>query len=83
MLQALRSLVSKPPPAGHRLAIFGTTASLELLSQLGIAQVFQTNVHVPLLRTVDEIKAVWRERAPGLSEKQLARFMAKPAAQKA
>ena len=71
----LRSLLKTPPPEGRKLTVLATSADHGALQQLGLDRCFQVEVKVPLLSTVEEVKAVCRDKFPTMSEKKLGRFV--------
>ena len=49
LLQTLLVLLKKPPPAGHRLLVIGTTAISHLLEDVQLVSAFNLKLHVPML----------------------------------
>jgi hypothetical protein len=59
VLQALLVLINKPPPREDRkLMVLGTTAVPEPMHQLGLTQVFNVELALPLLETDSEVATV-------------------------
>jgi len=59
VLQALLVLINKPPPREDRkLMIIGTTSNRLMLRELGLVQVFNVELAMPLLQTEHEVIAV-------------------------
>eukprot|EP01130_Rhizamoeba_saxonica_P018259 TRINITY_DN9079_c0_g1_i1.p1 TRINITY_DN9079_c0_g1~~TRINITY_DN9079_c0_g1_i1.p1 ORF type:complete len:729 (-),score=164.84 TRINITY_DN9079_c0_g1_i1:12-2198(-) len=57
VLQTFLVLLNKTPPPGHKLLIFGTTSLKRVIRDLGILNVFQINLHLPLVsgRAIEEV----------------------------
>lgn len=54
--------INKPPPKeGHKLMVVATTSLESHMTDLGLTQVFNHTLHVPLLTTPQEIELVLRQ----------------------
>lgn len=68
VLQTLLVLLRKVPPAPARLMVVATTSISHLLEDLQLTQAFNITLHVSMLQTAAEYKAVMTEYAEGLGE---------------
>lgn len=62
ILQTLRTLVRAIPPKGHRLLIMGTTSRRGILQQLDFDSVFNKEIAVPSVRSLNELEFVLQEQ---------------------
>lgn len=62
ILQTLRTLVRAIPPKGHRLLIMGTTSRRGILQQLDFDSVFNKEIAVPSVRSLNELESVLQEQ---------------------
>lgn len=62
ILQTLRTLVRAIPPKGHRLLIMGTTSRRGILQQLDFDSVFNKEIAVPSVRSLNELEEVLQEQ---------------------
>jgi vesicle-fusing ATPase len=67
VLQTLLVLLRKVPPAPARLLVVGTTSISHLLEDLQLTQAFNITLHVSLMQTTSEYRAVLTQYASGLS----------------
>jgi len=67
VLQTLLVLLRKVPPAPARLLVVGTTSISHLLEDLQLTQAFNITLHVSLLQSTSEYRAVLMQYAAGLS----------------
>mmetsp|Transcript_18752 Transcript_18752/g.72318 ORF Transcript_18752/g.72318 Transcript_18752/m.72318 type:complete len:737 (-) Transcript_18752:52-2262(-) len=58
ILQALMVLLKKPPPKGRKMLVVGTTSRKQVMSDMGLLDVFHTSLHVPLVSPGDELTRV-------------------------
>ncbi|KAI5295877.1 transport between ER and Golgi ATPase protein [Ascosphaera acerosa] len=61
VVQAIRVLLSKQPPKGHQLLVIATSAERSVLERLKLYRDFDAKVHVPTVRSYDELALVLRE----------------------
>lgn len=58
ILQALLVLIKKPPPAGRKLLVVGTTSMADILDSLEITRMFNVTVDVPSLSSRQDISNI-------------------------
>ncbi len=58
LLQTFRNYFKRTPPAGRRLVVIATCRNRHLIDQLGIAHHFRTQLYIPNVTTIDEVRAV-------------------------
>ena len=58
LLQAFRNFFKKAPPEGRRLVVLATTRNKRLMDQLGLAQHFRTQLHVPNIGILEDFRAI-------------------------
>jgi vesicle-fusing ATPase len=58
LLQAFRNFFKKAPPEGRRLVVLATTRNKRLMDQLGLAQHFRTQLHVPNIGNIEDLRAI-------------------------
>lgn len=62
ILQTLRTLIRAMPPKGHRLLVMGTTSRRGILQQLDFSSIFNKEIAVPSLRSLNELEMVLQEQ---------------------
>jgi len=58
VLQTLLVLLKKHPPEGRRLLVVGTTSLIDVLEPMGMKEVFNVTLHVPPLKTSEEMTSI-------------------------
>ncbi|PHH84689.1 hypothetical protein CDD83_1542 [Cordyceps sp. RAO-2017] len=61
MLDALITLITSPPPKGHRLLIFATCSRPSVLNMLEVDGCFSRKVEVPMVANLQELGGVLQE----------------------
>lgn len=78
VLQTLLILIRKPPPKkGRRLFIIGTTSIPELIQPLDLVSVFNVVLHVPQVKSAEEVFRVVRTTLPDNISQQECESIAK------
>ncbi|KAF3766260.1 AAA-domain-containing protein [Cryphonectria parasitica EP155] len=62
ILQTLRTLIRAIPPKGHRLLIMGTTSRRSILQQLDFTSIFNKEIPVPSLHSLNELEYVLEDQ---------------------
>ncbi|TFK66559.1 vesicular-fusion protein SEC18 [Pluteus cervinus] len=75
VLQALLVLVARRPPKGHRLLVIVTTSLREVLTDVGFADVFDTELRIEPVSDLPSLEAVVREVNLFESQDELRRAM--------
>lgn len=62
ILQTLTTLIRSTPPKGHRLLVMGTTSRRNTLQQLDFTSIFNKEIAVPSLHSLNELELVLQEQ---------------------
>jgi vesicle-fusing ATPase len=72
VLQCLLVLLKKIPPAdGRRLIVLATTSNLRILEDMDMRSAFNVVMHMPQLKTPDDVKSVFSLMNLGVDAKEL------------
>ncbi|RKP35098.1 P-loop containing nucleoside triphosphate hydrolase protein [Dimargaris cristalligena] len=61
ILQALMVLLKKPPPPGRRLLILATTNQKAVLGEMGMLDIFNSEIRIPTIRDLSSVEVVLKE----------------------